>query len=106
MSVKKLRPAGRQTDHGIDERKERATQTYRDRQRSFKGARSGWGGVGFGMSTGHEAYDAELTAIAYGLLLLARRGERGRRYTIFTDSRAAMTRVTSDAPGTGQEIAI
>ena len=29
--------------------------------------------------------------------------EKGRDYTVFTDSRAAMARVTNDAPGPGQE---
>lgn len=48
----------------IGERKERATHTYRNRQRSFRRAQSGLRGAGFDMSTGHEAYDAELTAIA------------------------------------------
>lgn len=81
------------------ERNERAIHTCRDRQRSFRKARTGWRSVGFGMSTGLEAYDAELTAISYGLLLLARRGNSGRAFTVFTDSRAAMERVTSDAPG-------
>ena len=30
----------------------------------------------------------------------------GRAYTIFTDSTAAMTRVVSDGPGPGQEMAV
>lgn len=55
------------------------------------------------MSTGHEAYDAELTAVAY---VSAERGERGKDYTVFTDSVATMTRVISDAPGPGQDLAI
>ena len=38
--------------------------------------------------------------------LLARRGERGKTFTVFTDSTAAVERVTSDAPGLGQEIEI
>lgn len=58
------------------------------------------------MYRGNEAYDAELTAIAYGLLLLTRRGDEGQGFTLFTDCQAAMRRVTSDAPGPGQEIAI
>ena len=40
------------------------------------------------MYQGHEAYDAELTAIAYGLLL-TRRGEEGQDFTLFTDSQVA-----------------
>ena len=54
--------------------------------------------MGFGMSTRHEAYDAELTAIPYGLLTLARGGD-WRDYTIFTDSRAAMARVVNEPQG-------
>lgn len=57
------------------------------------------------MSAGHEAYDAELTAITYGLLLLAQGGEGGRAFTMLTDSRAGMERVSSDAPEPGEEIA-
>ena len=71
---------------GLGTRREGAAHTYWDRQRSFQGARSGWRSVVFGMSPGHEAYDAELTAIAYDLLLLSRRGERGQGFTLFTDS--------------------
>ena len=62
--------------------------------------------IGFSMSPGHEAYDAELMAIAYGLLLLSRRGGRGQDFTPFTDSKAAMKRIMSDAPRLGQEIGI
>ena len=57
------------------------------------------------MYQGHEAYDAEPTAIAYGLLL-TRRGEEAQDFTLFTDSQVAMRRITSDAPGPGQEITI
>ena len=66
---------GRRGVLGIGERREPKGTTYLDRQRSVRGARSGWRGVGFGMGHGHEAYDAELAAIACGLLhLTARRG--------------------------------
>jgi hypothetical protein len=41
----------------------------------------------------------------YGLIQLHGRSERGRAYTIFTDSTAAMRRITGDAPGPGQEMA-
>ena len=59
---------------GLGARREGTVHTYRDRQRSFQGTRSGWRSIGFGMSPGHKVYDAELTAIAYGLLLLSRKG--------------------------------
>lgn len=58
------------------------------------------------MSPGQEAYDAELTAIAYGLLLLVRREERRQGFSLFTDSQAAMKRIANDALGPGQEIAV
>lgn len=82
----------------IGKKKAQRGRTYQGRHRSLRGAQSGWRGADFGMGSGHEAYDAELAAIAYGLLHLAGRRETGRRYTIFTDSTAAM--ITSDA-GTG-----
>lgn len=58
------------------------------------------------MSPSQEAYDAELTAVAYSLLLLVQRGEEGQDFTLFTDSQAAMRRIADDAPGPGQEIAV
>ena len=61
---------------------------------------------GFGMGGGHEAYDAELAALAYGLIHLHGRGDTGQAYTVFTDSTAAMRRVVNDAPGPGREMAI
>lgn len=90
----------------VGERREQKGRTYQDERRSFGGARSGWITRGFGMGVGHEAYDAELSALVYGLIHLLGRRERGRAYTIFTDSTAAMTRAASDAPGPGQETAI
>ena len=68
--------------------------------------RPGWRGGGFRMGGGHEAYDAELAAVVYALVHLHERGQRGRSYTIFTDSVAAMRRIREDAPGPGQEMAI
>ena len=62
--------------------------------------------AGFGMGGGHEAYDAELAALAYGPVHLLGRRTTGRAYMIFTDSTTAMTRIASDAPGPGQEMAI
>lgn len=85
---------------GLGTRRVGTFRTYRGRNRS------GWRSVGFGMSIGHEAHDAELTAITYGLLLLSRRRERGQDFTLFTDSQAAMRRMANDAPGPGQEIVV
>ena len=45
----------------------------------------------FRYEPGQEAYDAELAAIAYSLLLLlVQRGGEGQNFTLFTDSQAAM----------------
>ena len=86
--------------------KEKGGITYHGRHRSVRGAESGWRSRGFGIGGGHEAWDAELAALAYGLIHLHGRGETGVAYSIFTDSRAAMARVTHDTPGPGQYMAI
>ena len=57
------------------------------------------------MNPNNEAFDAEVAAIFFGLSHLDRRGQEGEDYTLFTDSRAAMKRITRDAPGPGQEVA-
>lgn len=88
------------------ERWEREGGTYHNKHRPFRGACSGWRTAGFGMRVGHEAYDADLAAVVYGLILHLGRRETGTSYTIFTDSTAAMTRAVSDAPGPGQEAAV
>ena len=64
-----------------------------------------WRSDGFRLGGGQEAYDAEVAAIVYGLQLHGR-DDRGRNYTIFTDSVAAMKRARGDAPGPGQEMAV
>ena len=66
----------------IGDRKARGGRTYQERHRPFRGARSGWRGAGFGSR--HEAYDAELAAVTYGLLHLIRRKETRKSYTIST----------------------
>ena len=48
--------------------------------------RPGWKSDGFRMGGGHEAYDAELAAVVYGLVRLHGRDREGHDYTIFTDS--------------------
>ena len=77
-----------------------------DGSRSVIRNRPGRRSNGFRLGGGHEAYDAELAAVVYALVHLHGRGQSGRDYTIFTDSVAAMRRMTGDAPGPGQEIAI
>ena len=58
---------------GVGSRAERPMSTHRDGERSFRGAGSRWGGVGFSLSPLQEAYDAELTVIMMGLRILAQR---------------------------------
>ena len=86
-------------------RRERGLVTYHGRFRSLVRAGAGWRSSGFGLGGGHVAYDAELAALIYGLIQLHGRSGRGQAYTIFTDSMAAMKRITDDAPGPGQEMA-
>ena len=79
---------------------------YLEGTRTMMTRGSGWRSNGFRLGGGHETYDAELAAVVYALVHLHGRGERGKRYTIFTDSTAAMRRMMGDAPGLGQEMAI
>ena len=57
------------------------------------------------MGGGHEAYDAELSALVYGFVHLLGRRVAGRAYTIFMDSTTAIVKIVSDAPEPGQETA-
>ena len=43
---------------------------YLERSRSMIKHREGWRNDGFGMGGGHEAYDGELVALVYGLVIL------------------------------------
>ena len=74
--------------------------------RSIIAHREGWRSDGFSLGGGHEAYDGELAALVYGLVILHERGQDHTDYTIFTDSTAAMKRLMGDAPGPGQDMAI
>ena len=78
--------------------------TYKGRRRSIREepGKPGWKGVGFSMGDRQEAYDAELAAIARGLLMLAERRDCGRHFTIFMDSQAAIRRAQNDAQGPGK----
>lgn len=90
----------------VGERRERRGRTYQDSYRSGARAQSGWRTAGFGMGGGHEAYDAELAALVYGLIHLLGTGGSGRPTQSSRIPRAAMTRAASDVPGPGQETAI
>lgn len=94
------------TGRTIETGRKRREHTYQEIPQSLRRAQSGWRTHGFSMGGGHEAYDAELTAIISGLIHLLGMGETGRSDTTFTDSTAAMKRASNDIPGPGQEIAI
>ena len=79
---------------------------YLDGSRTMIAHRPGWRSSGFRMGGGREAYDAELAAVVHALVHLHERGQEGHDYTIFTDSTAAMRRMTGDSPGPGQDMAI
>ena len=79
---------------------------YLGGSRSIRAHGEGWRSDGFCLGGGHEAYDGELAALVYGLVILHGRGQERADYTIFTDSTAAMRRLEGDAPGPGQEMAI
>ena len=96
---------GRRDFRTAGQRRETNRDTYHGKRRSLEKAGSGWRSRGFGIG-GHEAYDAELAALAYGLVHLHGRGMTGQTCTAFTDSRAAMIKIVGDAPGPGQEMAI
>ena len=58
------------------------------------------------MGKNKEAFDAEAFAICQALEVFDDRGEENRRYTIFSGSRAALSRVQHDRTGPGQAAAI
>lgn len=91
---------------GLGARAGRATRTYRCRHRSYPEAGPGWRGIGFSMSPGQEAHDAEVKATTKGLLLLVQQGSEGQSFAHFTDPQATMTRIANDSPGPGRELAL
>ena len=72
---------------------------------AFK-SRSGWKQEGIYLGRNKEVFDAEVFAIREALRVLNRRGEAGKRYTIFSDSQAALSRIQHDRTGPGQTLAI
>ena len=59
---------------------------------AFRG-RGGWEQEGIYLGRNKEVFDAEVFAIGHALRVLNRRAETGRRYTIFSDSQAALSRI-------------
>ena len=68
--------------------------------------RGSWKEQGTYLGKNKEVFDAELFAIGQALEELDSRGESSRRYTIFSDSQAAISRVQHDRTGPGQALAI
>ena len=65
-----------------------------------------WKEQGVYLGRNKEVFDAELFAIGQALEELNSRNESGRRYTIFSDSQAAISRVQHDRTGPGQALAV
>ena len=68
--------------------------------------REGWTGRRFRLGSNKEAFDAETFAIYQALRAFDQRQESGRRYTIFVDSIAAISRVRDDTMDPGQRFAV
>ena len=65
-----------------------------------------WKERGVYLGRNKEVFDAEVFAIGQALEELDRRNERGRTYTVFSDSQAAISRIQHDRTGLGQALAI
>lgn len=64
-----------------------------------------WVRRGTYLGKNREVFDAEVFAILMALNLLVSRDERGQRYTVFSDSQAAIARVQHDRTGSAQALA-
>ena len=67
--------------------------------------REGWVKRGTCPGKNKEVFDAEAFATMRATRLLNERGERGRSYTVFSDSQAAISRVQHDMCGPAQALA-
>ena len=67
---------------------------------------TGWTGHHLCLGTNKGILGAELCAIYRALCTLGERQEDGRRYTIFSDSTAAIDRIRTDTLGPGQRFAV
>ena len=65
-----------------------------------------WKEEGVYLGKNKEVFGAEVFAIGRALRIINERGERGRRYTIFSDSQAAISRAQHDRTGAGQTLAV
>ena len=67
--------------------------------------KDGWATRGTYLGKNKEVFDAEVFAILQALNLLNDREEREQRYTVFSDSQAAIARVQHDRTGPAQALA-
>ena len=65
-----------------------------------------WKEIGLYLGRNKEVFDAEVFAIGQALEELEGRREWDRRYTIFSDSQAALSRIQHDRTGPGQTLAV
>ena len=65
-----------------------------------------WKTEGTYLGKNKEVFDAEIFAIGRALEVLNERNEEDKRYTVFSDSQAAISRVQHDHTGPGQALAI
>ena len=65
-----------------------------------------WKGQGTYLGKNKEVFDAEVFATGQAIRTFSDRNEENRRYTIFSDSQAALNRVQHDRTGPGQAVAI
>ena len=64
-----------------------------------------WAKKGTYLGKNKEVFDAEVFAILQAVRLLNDRKERGRHYTVFSDSQAAISRVQHDRIGPARALA-
>ena len=82
-------------------------KTYKGQARTFirTGNESGMRAEAWCLKGEVTAFDAELSALVRGIGLCYLQASRGTAFNIFTDSRAAMTRLQDDRAGPGQQTA-
>ena len=68
--------------------------------------RGAWKERGIYLVRNKEVFDAEIHAVYQAMRTLDNRDESGQRYTIFSDSQAAISRIQHDRTGPGQAQAL
>ena len=88
--------------------KENEGRTYGERFRSFRryGSERGMRAEAWCLKGSATAFDAELAATVRGFEICLMDSTLGASFNIFTDSQAAMKKLETDDPGSGQRMAI